>query len=623
MALDAQVANPLRDFREAQRRVWVGAVLRRDVTLLVCPEHGRGALCGALKGAWSWPWRGCAQAGPAITSSCCCLWLLCFPGWACQSLVFSDPEFLLGDLVSGVRYCLKARLTDLAMKTMSPYSEAQCFQTKGTFKNVRILAFDTTFLLKWDWDYEQQPNVTFTAQRISKGMSWRVFDSCENINKTECDMSAELYMFTSYQLRVIAQDGQGNKNFSDSINFLPKSDTVIGPPTSLTVKVMNGALNIMAREPSVLSMPDVSLDCVPAFQLKRWKNSSDHQEEYRGDSSFFTVEHVEPSTEYCLKMRVVCKRNRTGLYSETVCITTDPDGDLPPLTAPKNVKIYSYNLEQELRWDPVIEPNLTSPVTYTVQYKLSGDRDDYSNVCENITVTHCNFTPRIRINWRVKLRVRAELGPLASDWIETPLFQATVNTVLGPVKELTVSTYSKHYSLSVAFQWPLTFKPLWTITYELYYWKKSNMVKKKVTSIQSSHLLEDLDPWTEYCVEVTILADRIVGETSDAVCGMPTGPALTTGGHIAVFLSLLIVFAICVSCAYLVYNQRLAVKNLFRVPIRIPEHVQEFFEDQSCKGAAGNVRPALVAYDHVSIVDIELLYTVDQSPEDTDQAEKT
>uniref|UniRef100_A0A8C5PCY1 Fibronectin type-III domain-containing protein n=1 Tax=Leptobrachium leishanense TaxID=445787 RepID=A0A8C5PCY1_9ANUR len=244
---------------------------------------------------------------------------------ATRSLVFSDPEFLLGDLVSGVRYCLKARLTDLAMKTMSPYSEAQCFQTKGTFKNVRILAFDTTFLLKWDWDYEQQPNVTFTAQRISKGMSWRVFDSCENINKTECDMSAELYMFTSYQLRVIAQDGQGNKNFSDSINFLPKSDTVIGPPTSLTVKVMNGALNIMAREPSVLSMPDVSLDCVPAFQLKRWKNSSDHQEEYRGDSSFFTVEHVEPSTEYCLKMRVVCKRNRTGLYSETVCITTDPD----------------------------------------------------------------------------------------------------------------------------------------------------------------------------------------------------------------------------------------------------------------------------------------------------------
>ncbi|KAM8976996.1 interferon gamma receptor 2-like [Pelodytes ibericus] len=285
------------------------------------------------------------------------------------------------------------------------------------------------------------------------------------------------------------------------------------------------------------------------------------------------------------------------------------------LPAPENVNIYSYNLEQQLRWDPVPTPADLPPVTYTVQYKSYWQLDDeYIDLCVNITETHFVFTNKIKLVWKVILRVRAELGHLASSWTQTPAFQATKDTKIGPVKALTLYAYKEeHCTLYVRFESPLPQnaeqKPPWTLEYELSVWKKTSSLKKNQTIAQTSQRLVDLDPWTEYCVQVTAFTYHIEGETSKPVCHFTTGPALTAGGYTALVLSIIIVCSITLGCAFLMYKHRTVVKSWLNEPLQIPLHVEQYLEDHSPSDVVEGyqAQPTRTLYDQVSIVDIELI----------------
>ncbi|XP_053313357.1 interferon alpha/beta receptor 1 [Spea bombifrons] len=246
-----------------------------------------------------------------------------------KTLASSDPVFILNDLLPDVEYCLKAWVYDTETQKPGPFSKTKCFtfNEKGLPENLRVLAVDTNYVLMWDWNFEQDPNVTFSV-KMAKPLvdrKWSTFDGCENISTAECDVSSIVILGT-YEFRVLVRDSRGNQSFSSAIKFQPLKDTVIGPPSDLRLKLLNNMLNIEVGNPAGFEKEALRYDCAWSYHLVMWQNSSDFHQEEHFKEPIFTVNHLKPSTEYCLKVQLVCKPdNRSGLFSETRCISTEPD----------------------------------------------------------------------------------------------------------------------------------------------------------------------------------------------------------------------------------------------------------------------------------------------------------
>ncbi|CAH2219250.1 interferon alpha beta receptor 1 [Pelobates cultripes] len=239
---------------------------------------------------------------------------------------FSDPEFEVKNLAPSTPYCLKVQLIDTERSTSGPFSHEKCFETeKSQIVMLRMQAVDTNFTLKWDYNCKEDPNVTFSVL-IRRSDTWSVYDGCANISQMECQVLG-LNMFGNYDFCVSVDDGQGNRNLSNTLTFKPLHHTVIGPPTRLMLNLTHYTLKMMASDPEGFSKEELRWACNPSYHAVLWKKSSDTQKEsFQEKMPFFTVENLEPSTVYCVTMRVVCSYdNRTGLFSEPHCIKTDPD----------------------------------------------------------------------------------------------------------------------------------------------------------------------------------------------------------------------------------------------------------------------------------------------------------
>ncbi|KAG8590930.1 hypothetical protein GDO81_006975, partial [Engystomops pustulosus] len=67
------------------------------------------------------------------------------------------------ELLPGETYCVKVGVYDTMM--VKPFSPEQCFTAppKAPPYNVRMDALDLMYLLRWDWDFERSPDVTFSV----------------------------------------------------------------------------------------------------------------------------------------------------------------------------------------------------------------------------------------------------------------------------------------------------------------------------------------------------------------------------------------------------------------------------------------------------------------------------
>ncbi|MEE6467985.1 hypothetical protein FKM82_008129 [Ascaphus truei] len=326
-------------------------------------------------------------------------------------------------------------------------------------------------------------------------------------------------------------------------------------------------------------------------------------------------------------MRTLC-----WLPALLALLHTMPPGSHSVLPAPTNVKIHSYNLKQVLKWDPVKVENVTYNVTYRVGYNAFYDNDIHS-VCENITETQCDFPEEIKVFWRVRLRVRAELGELKSNWAETPIFQATRNTTIGPVKSLTLtSSKEDHNSLYVSFLPPFSSIPQQLdLRYNLSYWKASSGLKKPLEETQKTSIkLTGLEAGTRYCVQVNSFTPNLDGQISGAVCETTTAAVLTTAGYIALFVSVITVFIAALVCLFLIHKYSPVIKRWLNPPCRIPLHIEQYLQDPDlhvCVQESEN-KPVLEdQYDLISIVETEFFQSTSAMqtfPEDSSQsAEKT
>ncbi|KFQ00969.1 INGR2 protein, partial [Spizaetus tyrannus] len=174
----------------------------------------------------------------------------------------------------------------------------------------------------------------------------------------------------------------------------------------------------------------------------------------------------------------------------------------PHLPAPKDVMVYSYNFRSSLRWSPVkVDRGL---VLYTVHFKTGAFNQWDEMNCTRITQTECSFPWSLKERrWTVVLRVRAELGQVTSDWVETDPFVAERNTTIGPPKVNSVTESSD--SLLISVTPPFGSEAGDFLQYHVSYWENTTSTTKKVIKTSSTLFkIKSLKEWTLYCFEIQV-----------------------------------------------------------------------------------------------------------------------
>ncbi|NXD76876.1 INGR2 protein, partial [Halcyon senegalensis] len=191
----------------------------------------------------------------------------------------------------------------------------------------------------------------------------------------------------------------------------------------------------------------------------------------------------------------------------------------PHLPAPKDVVVYSYNFRSSLRWSPVeVDRGL---VLYTVHFKTGAFNQWEEMNCTRITQTECSFPWSLKERrWTVVLRVRAELGQAASDWVETDPFVAERDTTIGPPKVNSVTEGSDSLLISVAP--PFGPESGDFIQYRVSYWENATSTTEKETKASNTLFkIGNLKEWTLYCFRIQV---ELMTHSNLRLLGLPSVP---------------------------------------------------------------------------------------------------
>ncbi|XP_010077239.1 PREDICTED: interferon gamma receptor 2, partial [Pterocles gutturalis] len=260
----------------------------------------------------------------------------------------------------------------------------------------------------------------------------------------------------------------------------------------------------------------------------------------------------------------------------------------PHLPAPKDVKVYSYNFRSLLRWSPVkVDRGL---VLYTVHFKTGAFNLWDEMNCTHIIETECSFPWSLKERrWAVVLRVRAELGQVTSDWVETDPFVAERNTTIGPPKVNSVTVSSD--SLLIRVTPPFRSEAGDTLQYHVSYWENATSTTKKETKTSNTLFkIENLKELTLYCfriqIELVLHSDhRLLGLQSVPECYKTEISEATRAGYIVLIFVLVLLFANLITVGlFLLWKYHKTIKYWSQPPLQIPSHFEEYLEDPSMPG---------------------------------------
>ncbi|XP_030434787.1 interferon gamma receptor 2 isoform X1 [Gopherus evgoodei] len=270
------------------------------------------------------------------------------------------------------------------------------------------------------------------------------------------------------------------------------------------------------------------------------------------------------------------------------------------LPTPQNVTIYSYNYQNLLTWAPVKVDN--GSVLYTVQYntpvsclptvanarcrrgheqnRLACNCWEEIN-CTNITKTECSFTdPDIKSFWTITLRVRAELGQVKSDWVETNKFVADQNTTIGPPVIVNVDSTSDSLFLNFLH----TVKED-TLQYLVRYWENSTNKQHETKWTKNTRIgLLNLKQLTVYCFQIRAkvrVFDDNIGPLSETNCHKTAASgAMRAGFVVVIFVAATVtVVILAIVCFLFIQKFHQVVKYWFQPPFKIPPHIEEYLKD--------------------------------------------
>ncbi|XP_042722314.1 interferon gamma receptor 2 [Lagopus leucura] len=257
----------------------------------------------------------------------------------------------------------------------------------------------------------------------------------------------------------------------------------------------------------------------------------------------------------------------------------------PHLPAPKNVTIYSSNFRNSLRWSPVQVDG--GSVSYTVQLK-TGAYNHWSEInCTRIAQTECSFLQSAKARrWTIVLRVRAEMGPKTSAWVETDPFVAERNTTIGPPKVNSVIVSSDSLLISVAP--PFGPEAGYLFQYHVSYWENTTITtKKEIKTSDTLFKIKDLKQLTLYCFTIRVelmayLDFQLLGLQTVPECYRTTISEAAKAGYIVViFMSIGLLLVFIIAGFFCLWRHQKAIKYLSQPPLRIPSHFEEYLRDPS------------------------------------------
>ncbi|XP_019208371.1 interleukin-10 receptor subunit beta isoform X1 [Oreochromis niloticus] len=244
------------------------------------------------------------------------------------------------------------------------------------------------------------------------------------------------------------------------------------------------------------------------------------------------------------------------------------------LSAPTNVRLTSYNMDLVLRWDP--PEGTTDVLTYTAAYRSSAT--GYKNVCTNTSALECDFTSSLStVYGSYTGRVRAHRGAENSSWVESNLMIMDKQTFIGPPS---VTLHVTGTSLEVSIKDPVfkysELREVYTLaTYNITYWKSSPKEEVKTVSgmMQDRVVLSDLEPMSEYCVQVQIIANLETGPSNYSVVCEHTGDVDAAPWVAAVVAFVVMAAVVALVVTLVVYWTRI---SKFLCPeVVLPPHFKE------------------------------------------------
>ncbi|XP_069492396.1 interferon alpha/beta receptor 1 isoform X2 [Ambystoma mexicanum] len=240
-------------------------------------------------------------------------------------------------LALNTTYCLKVAALLITHQKKGSFGPVSCIHTPQTIlkpqpENVRIHALNSKFILKWDWNFSYDKNLSFTVEYVwkqclqssAKTVNWSSLPDCTDIVITECRLLSEIYFWGDYWFRVRASNGTGPAVLSKKIKFNASKDTEIGPPSNINVNVSDGILQIKMAPPGEPENQSMTEYYTLSYNVVLWKNSSKWETMNKsGEQTFFTFPDLDPLTLYCLKVQAIAKEeNKTGQFSAVHCIKT-------------------------------------------------------------------------------------------------------------------------------------------------------------------------------------------------------------------------------------------------------------------------------------------------------------
>ncbi|KAM7380943.1 hypothetical protein PAMP_004208 [Pampus punctatissimus] len=276
------------------------------------------------------------------------------------------------------------------------------------------------------------------------------------------------------------------------------------------------------------------------------------------------------------------------------------------LSAPRNVRLTSDNMNLVLRWDS--PDGAASDLVYTTEYKTTVT--SYKVGCVNISTPECDFSSRISISPYGKYigRVRAQSGAESSAWVESNQMLLDNNTIIGSPN---VSLFSNGATIEVSIRDPVfatsSLRNVYTFaTYNITYWKADKKEKARSHSnIQQDRVvLNKLEPWTKYCVQVQIntKTNARPSKPSTVICESTTS-AEETPWVAAVVTFVVMAMAVALVVVAVVYRK--SISHFLCPKDTLPQHFKEYLlapPNALIYSAMRNSHPPEEIYHQVSII---------------------
>uniref|UniRef100_A0A3B3HTJ5 Fibronectin type-III domain-containing protein n=1 Tax=Oryzias latipes TaxID=8090 RepID=A0A3B3HTJ5_ORYLA len=236
------------------------------------------------------------------------------------------------------------------------------------------------------------------------------------------------------------------------------------------------------------------------------------------------------------------------------------------LNSPTNVQLTSTNMDLVLKWDP--PAGAPRDLVYTTELILSFVNP---HSCVNTSALQCDLTHLVvSIYGRYTGRVKAQLGAQSSAWASSDDFLLDKQTSIGPPN---VSLYSNGAKLEVSITDPVFVHSslreiYYYATYNITYWKKDRMKEVPFVvdnSSTSKLVLHSLDPSTEYCVQVQIIA---------STAQKPSTPSIVHCARTPIVVALFILAGVLTLVVFVVRHWR-SLSHFLCPKYAIPEHFKE------------------------------------------------